>query len=112
MDNETIITARCPVRTTLEMLGGKWRLMIIAQLADGTLRFHELRKAIPDISEKMLAQELKTLVDNLLVERINYVEVPPRVDYKLTRLGKQALPLIAEIQKFGKSYLKKVMSPT
>lgn len=97
---------RCPVRTTLEMLGGKWKLMIIAQLGHDTLRFTELRRGVPGISEKMLVQELKSLMDSGLVERINYGEVPPRVDYRLTLQGKLALPLIDEIRKFGVGYVR------
>jgi len=100
----THITARCPIRTTLELLGGKWRLLIIFQLAEQPLRYSELRRQIPDISEKMLIQELKFLADSQLVERINYGEVPPRVEYKLTDKGRNALPLIAEMRNFALAY--------
>ncbi len=105
MNNKTTrITARCPIRTTLELLGGKWRLLIIFQLAEQPLRYSELRRQIPDISEKMLIQELKFLADSQLVERINYGEVPPRVEYKLTNKGRNALPLIAEMRNFARAY--------
>ena len=100
------ITPRCPIRTTLELLGGKWKLLIISQLSDERLRLSALKRQIPDISEKMLIQELKTLVDSGLANRINYGEVPPRVEYELTASGKKALPLIVQIRDFGLDYQK------
>jgi DNA-binding HxlR family transcriptional regulator len=96
---------RCPVRTTMELLGGKWKLLIIHQLGENTLRFRDLKKSVPDITEKMLVQELKTLCDSDLVERINWGEVPPRVDYKLTLKGLKVLPLIEHIKDFGMEYM-------
>jgi DNA-binding HxlR family transcriptional regulator len=104
--NITRVTARCPIRTTLELIGGKWKLLILFQLKDGPTRLSELRKRIPDISEKMLIQELKNLGDSGLVQRQNYGEVPPRVDYSLTALGEEALPLIEHIKNFGMTYHK------
>ncbi len=107
MDKEPInISARCPIRTTLELLGGKWKLLIIRQLYKNTLRLSELKLLIPDISEKMLIQELKILVDNNLVTRKNYGEVPPRVEYSLTSKGELAIPLIKEMKKFSDKYLE------
>jgi DNA-binding HxlR family transcriptional regulator len=100
------ITARCPIRTTLELVGGKWKLLILVQLANAPLRLTELKKAIPDISEKMLIQELKILVDSNLVLRKNYGTVPPKVEYSATKQGKQALPLIEQMIKFAKGYEK------
>lgn len=100
------ISARCPIRTTLELLGGKWKLLIIHQLRNEPLRLSTLRQLIPDISEKMLIQELKVLVDSGLVKRTNYGEVPPRVDYALTEKGQIALPLIKEMARFSESYWK------
>ena len=100
------ITARCPIRTTLELIGGKWKLLLLFQLADKPLRFSELKRQIPDISEKMLIQELKTLTQSKLIRRINYGEVPPRVEYELTEKGRQALPLIEEMHRFAVAYEK------
>ncbi|MEM6841656.1 MAG: helix-turn-helix domain-containing protein [Bacteroidota bacterium] len=101
------LSLTCPIRTTLEMLGGKWRLLIINEIGLNSLRYGEIKRAIPEISEKMLTQELKTLVDNDLVVRHNYGEVPPRVDYSLTENGKKALRLIDPIRDFGLQYIKK-----
>lgn len=105
MPSEIIkVTPRCPIRTTLELLGGKWKLLILFQLANKPLRLSELKKCIPDISEKMLIQELKTLTDSRLVERKNFGEVPPRVEYELKPIGHKILPLIAEMKNFATAY--------
>ena len=100
----TKITARCPIRTTLELVGGKWKLLILFQLANKPLRPSELKRRIPDISEKMLIQELKILTEGNLVERKNFGEIPPRVEYALKPIGYKILPLISEMKKFANEY--------
>ncbi len=99
------VTARCPIRTTLELLGGKWKLLILFQLNQKSLRLSELKKLIPDISEKMLIQELKTMADSDLVHRVNFGEVPPRVEYSLTAKGEAAMPVIKSMHDFGLGYV-------
>lgn len=106
MARDSKITPRCPIRTTLEMLGGKWRLLIIAEIGTRQRRYGELKRGIPDISEKMLVQELKNLVESGLVTRQNYGEVPPRVEYALTHKGNEALALIEPIKNFGLAYME------
>lgn len=101
---ELKVTARCPIRTTTDLLSGKWKLLILFQLAPQSLRPSELKKLLPDISEKMLIQELKTLCDNNLVLRKNFREVPPRVIYELTPIGHKIMPLINEMRNFGIAY--------
>lgn len=100
----TLVTARCPVRTTLELLGGKWKLLLLHQLAPGPLRFADLKRRLPDISEKMLGQELKTLADSGLLLRIDYAEAPPRVEYVLTEKGKLTGPLLEAMRDFARAY--------
>ena len=100
------VTARCPIRTTLELLGGKWKLLIIHQIGEQAVRFGELKRLLPDISEKMLVQELKNLADSHLIIRHSYGEVPPRVDYRLTEKGRKALPLIDHLRVFGQEYVR------
>ena len=102
------VTARCPIRTTIELIGGKWKLLIMYQIANQSIRLSELQRQIPDISEKMLIQELKKLVDSNLVERHNFGEVPPRVTYNLTSNGLKIMPLIQEMGKFGLDYEKNI----
>ena len=99
------ITPRCPIRTTLELLGGKWRLLIIHRIGpDGAVRYGELRRAIPEISEKVLTQELKALATHHFVERIDYEETPARVAYRLTENGHRALELAAAMRRFAAGY--------
>jgi DNA-binding HxlR family transcriptional regulator len=102
---KTEITARCPIRTTLELVGGKWKLLIIYQLGLKNQRLSELKRNIPDVSEKMLIQELKRLAESELVIRINYGEVPPKVEYQLTNIGKEVMPLITQMRNYGLKYM-------
>lgn len=105
MENQIInVTAKCPIRTTIELLGGKWKLLILYQLMEKPLRLSELRRQIPDISEKMLIEELKNLVESNLVYRNNYGEVPPKVEYGLNQTGEKVMPLIAEMRNFALIY--------
>lgn len=99
------VTARCPIRTTLELIGGKWKLLILRQLYNEPLRLSQLKLLIPDISEKMLVQELKLMADSGLVYRRNFGEVPPRVEYSLTEKGELVKPLIKEMVEFAKNYI-------
>ena len=109
MENSIInVTARCPIRTTIELIGGKWKLLIMYQINDKSIRLSELKRQIPDISEKMLIQELKKLVDSNLVERHNFGEVPPKVTYSLTSKGLKIIPLVHEMGKFGLDYEKSI----
>jgi len=105
MKREAIkVTAKCPIRTTTELIGGKWKLLILFQLAPQPLRLSELKRIIPDISEKMLIQELKTLCSSNLIIRKNFGEVPPRMEYELTESGFKVMPLIAEMRNFALIY--------
>jgi len=79
-------------------------LLIVVQLLDKPLRLSELRALIPDVSEKMLVQELKFLADSGLVERTAYALTPPKVEYSLTPQGRNLLPLIEEMKKFAEAY--------
>lgn len=106
------ISTKCPIRTTTDLVGGKWKLLILFQLAPQPLRLSELKRIIPDISEKMLIQELKTLCDNNLVVRKNFGEVPPRVDYELTNIGHNVMPLIAEMRNFAIKYENEILLNT
>ncbi len=96
------VTPRCPIRTTLELIGGRWKLLLVQQLSAGPLRFGQLRRLLPDISEKMLAQELHQLTTSELVQR---AEADGRITYVLTPLGQELLPLIAHIRQFGQQYM-------
>ena len=107
MAQQVKITPKCPIRTTLQLVGGKWKLLILFQLNAQPCRLSQLKKLIPDISEKMLVQELKFLVDSGMVVRTNFGEVPPKVLYTITPKGKAAMPLINEMKIFAEVYVSR-----
>lgn len=92
---------KCPVRASLSMLSGKWTLMILFQINENVVRYGELKRAVTGISEKMLIQELNTLVENKLVSKKIYPEIPPKVEYRLTELGLKTLPIVDKLAEFG-----------
>lgn len=98
-------TNLCPVKESIKMIGGKWRLQIIYEIGQEKRRFGELKRLIPEISEKMLIQELKNLTNAGILARKSYHEIPPRVEYSLTTLGKEILPIIAQVEAFGHKLL-------
>lgn len=95
----------CPVRTTLNVLGGKWKLLILSYLLNESRRYGELRRLMPDITEKMLIQELRELENDGIVARTVHQTVPPRVDYALTAQGRRVQPVFAELVDWGRQYL-------
>ncbi|MFN8281755.1 MAG: helix-turn-helix domain-containing protein [Chitinophagales bacterium] len=96
---------RCPVTLTLELIGGRWKVLILFHLASGTKRFGEVAVRIPDISRKVLTEQLKELEKDGLVTRTQYKEIPPRVEYALTELGASLTPLFSEMAKWGNKNL-------
>ncbi|WP_051435917.1 helix-turn-helix domain-containing protein [Tenacibaculum sp. 47A_GOM-205m] len=95
----------CPVRASLTLLSGKWTLMILFQINKNVMRYGELKRAIPGISEKMLIQELNMLVENKLVSKKVYPQIPPKVEYRLTKVGLQTLPIVDKLAEFGQEHL-------
>jgi DNA-binding HxlR family transcriptional regulator len=96
----------CPVRKSLILLSGKWRLLILFQINERVLRYSELKRTIPGISEKMLIQELNFLVEHKFISKKSFPEIPPRVEYCLTKLGLNTLPIIDKLASFGLENLK------
>lgn len=96
----------CPVRKSLALLGGKWTLLILFQINERVLRYGELKRCIPSISEKMLIQELNFLVENKFVSKKSYPQIPPKVEYRLTELGLKTLPIVDQLASFGLQNLK------
>ena len=92
----------CPVTATLELIGGKWKTIILYSLSAGTKRFGEIAVRIPDISRKVLTEQLKELETDGLILREQYKEIPPRVEYTLTDLGKSLSPVFRELEIWGK----------
>lgn len=96
----------CPVASTLEMIGGKYKALILWHLSDSTLRFSELRKKIGSATAKMLTQQLRELEAQELVKRKVYPVIPPKVEYSLTELGKSLLPILVAMRDWGADYLR------
>ena len=91
----------CPVRKSLSILGGKWTLLILFQINERIIRYGDLKRSITGISEKVLIQKLNHLIDHKLVEKKSYPEIPPRVEYRLTKIGLKTLPVIENLAIFG-----------
>ena len=102
--NQKVINATCGTAVTLALISGRWKLNILWQLLDGKLRYKEIRHKIPNISERMLAMQLRELENDGLVSRHVYPEVPPRVEYELTPLGRTMEPMLRSIDEWGDAY--------
>jgi DNA-binding HxlR family transcriptional regulator len=93
--------AKCPVTFTIGKIGGRWKPLILWHLTGGKKRYNELRKSIPDITEKMLIQHLRELEADLLVKRVSQPVVPPFVEYSLTGAGREIGPVLEAMAKWG-----------
>ena len=94
----------CPVATAVSLIGGKWKLLIIRNLRERPWRFNELRRDLEGISQKVLTDSLRQMEDDGLVFRHDYGENPPRVEYGLTELGRQMMPVRVALADFGVFY--------
>ena len=94
----------CPVATAVALIGGKWKLLILRNLKMRPWRFNELQRDLDGISQKVLTDSLRQMIDDGLVYRQDYREMPPRVEYGLTELGRKMLPIIDALAEFGAYY--------
>lgn len=94
----------CPVATAVALIGGKWKLLIIRNLRVRAWRFNELQRDLDGISQKVLTDSLRQMIDDGLVYRKDYKQNPPKVEYGLTELGKELLPIIDALSDFGTYY--------
>ncbi len=101
-----IANYRCTVSVTLEIIGGKWKSLILWHLSAKTLRFSQLQRRMAKVTQKMLTQQLRELEADGLVHREVYAEVPPRVEYSLTELGLSVVPILQQMSLWGKDYLE------
>ena len=99
----------CPVETTLTLIGDKWKVLILRDLMPGTKRFGELKKSVGNVSQKVLTAQLRAMEESGLVHREVYAEVPPRVEYSLTELGRSLKPILDSMWTWGEGY-KSLMS--
>jgi DNA-binding HxlR family transcriptional regulator len=95
----------CPVGCCAEIISGKWTLLLIRDLADGSQRFCELERSLEGISPRTLSLRLRALEEHEIVERRTYPEVPPRVEYGLTEKGRALVPLIEDMRAYGQRWL-------
>jgi DNA-binding HxlR family transcriptional regulator len=99
-------TNQCPVATAIDVIGGKWTIIILYHLRGKTLRFGELKRQIPKITQKMLTHQLRDLEANKMVTRTVYAEVPPRVEYRATALADKLTPALDLLCDWGSEYQK------
>ena len=107
MESSEACMSICPVEATLRVLGGKWKMLILFHLNGSTRRFSELKRSMPSITEKMLAQQLKELEADSVVSRKVYPQVPPKVEYSITEYGKSLQPVIRAMAKWGVEHTKR-----
>lgn len=100
------ITNRCPVEATLDLIGGKYKALILWHLSDGKLRFSQLQKAISSATAKMLTQQLRELESQKLIHREVYPVIPPKVEYSLTELGSSLIPVLVAMRDWGAGYMR------
>lgn len=99
-------TPNCPVEATLELIGGKYKALILWHLADRTLRFNQLQKAIPSATARVLTHQLRELEAQNLITRTVYPVVPPKVEYSMTELGLSLMPILTAMRDWGAKYLR------
>ena len=99
-------TMNCPVESTIELIGGKYKALILWHLSEKTLRFSELKKNVSGATAKMLTQQLRELEAHDLIHREVFPIIPPKVEYSLTELGRSLLPILVAMRDWGASYLK------
>ena len=97
----------CPVATTVQLIGSKWKLLIMRNLLARPWRFNELRKDLDGISQKVLTDSLRSMEEDGIITRTVYPEVPPRVEYALSELGESMRPIINAMEVWGKNYKEK-----
>lgn len=100
----------CPVEATLGIIGGKWKGVILFHLLSKTTRFNELRRLMPEVTQRILTKQLRELEAEHLISRKVYPEVPPKVEYSITEYGKTLAPVITALKDWGDQYLKTASS--
>lgn len=100
----------CPVEATLELIGGKWKGIILYHLLDGKLRFSELKRLIPCVTQRMLTKQLRELEADGLVTRTIHPEVPPRVEYEMTKEGRTLKAILHALKRWGDNQAVKLIA--
>lgn len=100
----------CPMISVHKLISGKWKILILWYLSGGTLRFNEIKKKLPNVTQKMLTNQLRSLEDDGLVHREVYPTIPPKVEYSLTKLGEKIIPLLEQMYSFGIDYDENIVN--
>lgn len=98
----------CPVEATLDVIGGRWKGVILFHLLNGEKRFGELRRVMPDVTQRMLTLQLRELEGDGVIHRRVYQQVPPKVEYSLTDFGKSLEPILRQMEAWGRQYNDKI----
>lgn len=106
MENINSLFGKCPYFTAQKLLSGKWSILIMYNLDKGTLRFGELQRTMEGITQATLTKQLRMLEEFGLVNRYVYPEIPPKVEYSLTQLGKEFQPVLEQVRVWGDKYIK------
>ena len=106
----------CSVEATISLIGGKWKCIILFHLLEGTVRFNEIRRRVPDVTQRMLTNQLRELEEDRLIVRTVYPQVPPKVEYSLSPLGRSMEPVLIALKTWGDAniglFAKRVVSIT
>ena len=108
MPNPQVKLPACPVETTLSLIGDKWKVLILRDLRPGTKRFGQLRSSLGTVSQKVLTAQLRAMEASGLVVRKVYPEVPPRVEYSLSDLGRSMEPILDALEQWGRAYKARI----
>ncbi|MBK9141977.1 MAG: helix-turn-helix transcriptional regulator [Candidatus Melainabacteria bacterium] len=100
----------CPIMATIAMISDKWKVVIICKLKGGTMRFNELMRALKGVTQKVLTHQLRELEADGLVARKIYAEVPPRVEYSLTPLGKTLVPVLNDLEVWARDHADEIIA--
>ena len=107
MKTKAELIPECPVATTVQLIGNKWKLLIIRNLLDRPWRFNELQRNLEGISQKVLTDSLRSMEADGIITRTVYPEVPPRVEYALSELGESMRPILDSMKAWGEAYQKR-----
>ncbi|MBM6838963.1 helix-turn-helix transcriptional regulator [Clostridium saudiense] len=102
---------KCPMVLVQEIISGKWKILILWYLSYSTLRFGDLQKKLPNVSQKVLSRQLKSMEEDNIIHREVYPVVPPKVEYSLTDTGRKLIPILEMMHKFGAEYLEESLEP-
>ena len=99
----------CPMVLVHKLISGKWKILILWYLSKGSLRFSELKRNLPNVTQKMLTNQLRSLEEDNLIYRTVYPVVPPKVEYGLTEIGTKIVPLLESMHKYGEEYINEMI---